>query len=147
MKRTIKMDIIKNIMLIITGFSSGAVVSAGVFAFIAVIGIVPRMAHRTGTRDHIKTYEKAIIAGGIWGSTDMFIKYTIPIGDIGAVITGLSMGIFVGTLAMSLSEVMNVFPIFMKRGQFTKCLSAFVLVVALGKLTSSLIYVMLPSFY
>jgi len=141
------MDILKNICLITIGFSAGAVVSAGVFAFIAVIGIVPRMAYRTGTRDSIKTYEKAIIAGGVWGSTTLYLNYNLPLANAGAIITGIAMGVFVGTLAMSLSEVMNVFPIFMKRGQFTKCLSVFVLTVALGKFISSLIYVMLPNFY
>ena len=105
------------------------------------------MAYKTGTRDYIKFYEKAIIAGGISGSCDMFLNYSLPIGNIGAIITGLAMGVFVGTLAMSLSEVMNVFPVFMKRGKFTKCLSFFVLVVALGKLTGSLIYAVFPNFY
>ncbi len=138
---------LKNFCLILTGFSAGTVISGGVFAFIAVIGIVPRMAHKTGTREYIKFYEKAIIAGGILGSTDLYMKYRLPLGDVGAIVTGLAIGAFVGTLAMSLSEVMNVFPIFMKRGQFTKCLSIFVLVLALGKFTGSIMYMMFPNFY
>lgn len=128
------------------GFSSGAVIAGGVFAFIAAIGIVPRMAHRTGTRDYVKIYEKAIIAGGIIGSVDLFAKLSLPLGDAAAVITGLSMGVFIGALAMSLSEVLNVFPVFMKRGKFTKCLSVFVLTIALGKLSGGLIYFILPGF-
>ena len=34
-------------LLVLAGFASGVVVAAGTFAFIAVIGIVPRMAQRT----------------------------------------------------------------------------------------------------
>lgn len=141
------MDIIKNLILIVTGFASGVVISGGVFAFIAAIGIVPRMAYKTKTRDYVKLYETAIILGGIIGSTDLFMKYSLPVGDIGAVVTGTAIGIFVGALAMSLAEVLDVMPIFMKRGSFTKGLSAFVLIIALGKCAGALIYFLLPNFY
>ena len=141
------MGIIKNLILIVTGFSSGVVISGGVFAFIAIIGIVPRMAYKTHTRDYVKLYETAIILGGILGSTDLYMKYFIPLGDIGAVFTGTAVGIFVGALAMSLAEVLDVIPVLMKRGRFTKGLSLFILVTALGKLTGALIYFILPNFY
>ena len=46
--------------LIFFAFSSGVLVSAGVFAFIAAIGIVPRMANRTKTQRFIPLYEDVI---------------------------------------------------------------------------------------
>ena len=40
-------------LLVLAGFASGVVVAAGTFAFIAAIGIVPRMAQRTNTKQYI----------------------------------------------------------------------------------------------
>lgn len=141
------MNLIKDFCLILIGFSSGIAISGGVFAFIAIIGVVPRMAYRTKTRDYVKIYEKAIILGGSLGSVDLFFKYSVPLGNVGAAVTGFAVGTFVGILAMALAEVLNVIPIFMKRGKFTKCLSVFVLAMALGKLAGSLSYFVFPNFY
>ncbi len=141
------MNIWKDLFLVFTGFSSGIAIAGGVFSFIAIIGIVPRMAHKTGTIDYIKIYEKAIITGGILGSVDLYYKFRLPLGSFGAVAVGLAMGVFVGVLAMALAEVLNVIPVFMKRGKFTKCLSVFVAAMALGKLTGGLIYYTIPNFY
>ena len=64
--------------LIFFAFSSGVLVSAGVFAFIAAIGIVPRMANRTKTQRFIPLYEDVITLGGLFGTTAMFIDYRLP---------------------------------------------------------------------
>ena len=69
---------LKTIYLIFLGLTSGCMVAAGTFAFIAAIGIVPRMAKRTETQRFIRVYEDAIVLGGIWGTTAMFIKYRLP---------------------------------------------------------------------
>lgn len=60
---------LKTIYLIFLGLTSGCMVAAGTFAFIAAIGIVPRMAKRTETQRFIRVYEDAIVLGGIWGTT------------------------------------------------------------------------------
>ena len=54
---------LKQIILVIISFSSGVVIAGGVFAFIAMIGIVPRMAQKTNTEGHIVSYENSIIYG------------------------------------------------------------------------------------
>ena len=69
---------LKTIYLIFLGLASGCMVAAGTFAFIAAIGIVPRMAKRTETQRFIRIYEDAIVLGGIWGTTAMFIRYRLP---------------------------------------------------------------------
>ena len=69
---------LKTIYLIFLGLTSGCMVAAGTFAFIAAIGIVPRMAKRTETQRFIRVYEDAIVLGGIWGTTAMFIRYRLP---------------------------------------------------------------------
>ena len=56
---------LKTIYLIFLGLTSGCMVAAGTFAFIAAIGIVPRMAKRTETQRFIRVYEDAIVLGGI----------------------------------------------------------------------------------
>ena len=48
---------LKAIYLIFLGLASGCMVAAGTFAFIAAIGIVPRMAKRTETQRFIRIYE------------------------------------------------------------------------------------------
>ena len=47
------MSVVKYIALILFGLGSGVVVAAGVFSLIATIGIVPRMAEKTKTKDKI----------------------------------------------------------------------------------------------
>ena len=54
-------------LLVLAGFASGVVVAAGTFAFIAAIGIVPRMAQRTNTKQYIPFYEDTILLGGLFG--------------------------------------------------------------------------------
>ncbi|MCI8341997.1 MAG: stage V sporulation protein AB [Firmicutes bacterium] len=137
---------IKNIILSIIGFSSGVLVAGGIFAFIAVIGVVPRLAQKTGTEKYITVYEDAITLGGIFGCTNMFVSYFIPVGDIAAAIIALAIGVFVGSLAVSLAEVIDVVPVFMRRVRLTKGLSLFLLALALGKLTGSLMNFFNPAF-
>ena len=58
--------ILKKLILIILGIGGGTVISGAVFAFITIIGVVPRLAEKTKTTSHIVFYENAIIAGGIF---------------------------------------------------------------------------------
>ena len=141
------MDIIKEIILAVIGFSSGVVVSGGIFAFIAVIGIVPRFAQRTKTEKYVKLYEDAIVLGGIFGCTNMFLNYHLPFGSVLPIVIAGCIGIFVGCLAMSLAEVLNVIPIFMRRARLTRGLAFFIAATALGKVVGSLMYFFLPRFY
>ena len=86
---------LKTIYLIFLGLTSGCMVAAGTFAFIAAIGIVPRMAKRTETQRFIRIYEDAIVLGGIWGTTAMFIRYRLPSVPLLPGCYALCTGIFV----------------------------------------------------
>ncbi|MDD3570264.1 MAG: stage V sporulation protein AB [Lachnospiraceae bacterium] len=141
------MAVLKNLLLSIIGFSSGVIVAGGIFAFIAIIGVVPRFAQKTGTQSKIKIYEDAIILGGILGNIEMFIDFKLPVGTFFAIVVAFSIGVFFGSLAVSLAETIDVVPIFMRRARLTKGLSIFVLALALGKLFGSLAYFILPKFY
>ena len=82
------MTILKYLILILLGIGGGAVISGAVFAFIAIIGIVPRLADKTKTSSHIVFYENAIIAGGIFGVFTIMFNYYLPIGVIPAMAFG-----------------------------------------------------------
>lgn len=137
----------RSIFLIFFGISSGVLVAAGTFAFIAAIGIVPRMAKRTQTQRHIRIYEDAITLGGVFGTTAMFMDYRFPDVPFLVGAYALCTGIFVGVLAMALTEVLNVVPIMLRRARLTKGLQWLILAFALGKVFGSLAYFLIDGFY
>ncbi len=141
------MQIYKVLLGIIIAFSSGVIISGAVFAFIAIIGVVPRLAQKTKTTDKIRLYEEAIIIGGIFGTSTMVFNYYIPVGKVFAIVYAVFTGIFFGCLAVSLAEILNVLPILTRRGNVQSGLKYFVLAVALGKFIGSLLYVIIPGFY
>ena len=141
------MIIIQSILAAFVGLASGAVVSGAVFAFIAAIGVVPRMAKRTATEESIIIYEEAIIWGGIFGATTLLFNYSLPIWPMIIIILSLFVGIFFGVLAMSLAEVLDVLPILASRIAVKEGMLWFVLAIALGKAVGSLLYFVVSGFH
>lgn len=137
----------KQVLLVVFGLSSGIMVAAGVFAFIAAIGIIPRMAQRTQTKRFIPLYEDTIVLGGLFGTTAMFIDYRLPPWFFLAGGFALLEGIFVGVLVMALTEVLNVMPIMMRRARLTEGLQWIILAFALGKVVGSFLYFFIDGFY
>ena len=137
----------KEVFLICFSIASGLMVSAGIFAFIGAIGIIPRMAWRTGTGRYVRFYEDMIILGGVWGTTTMFVDYRLPSWDWLILSVSFLEGVFVGVLAMALTEVLNVMPILMRRVRLTKGLQWLVLAFAVGKVIGSLVYYLIDGFY
>ena len=142
----------KHLIAVIIGFGSGVVISGAVFAFIAIIGLVPRLAYKTGTQKSVRVYEEALIAGGIIGAVAGFKNFSfgLPFNFFVialVIILGLCIGIFVGCLSMSLVEVLDVLPILTRRLRIKRGLAFFILAFALGKLMGSLLYFLIPGFY
>lgn len=137
----------KEIFLVVFSAASGLMVSAGVFAFIAAIGIIPRMAWRTETRPYVRFYEDVIVLGGIWGTTTMFVDYRLPPWNWLILLFAAFEGLFVGVLAMALTEVLNVMPILMRRSRLTQGLRWIIPAFALGKVFGSLVYYLIDGFY
>lgn len=137
----------RNVIFVIIGLGGGAVVSAAVFAFIAAIGIIPRMAQRTKTLAWIRYYEDVILIGGLCGTITMFVDFNIPLSPffIGAI--SLAVGMFTGVLAIALAEVLNVSPIMMKRFNLRRGMRPLLLAFAFGKVAGSLLYFMKDGFY
>jgi len=141
------MEILKHAASIIVGFASGMLIAGAVFAFVTAVGVVPRLAQKTNTRRSTRIYETAIGLGGILGAVGGIAQIYIPIGIPGLIILSLFNGIFIGCLAMSLAEVLNVIPIFTRRARLQRGLFFLVLAIAIGKMAGSLLYFLVPGFF
>lgn len=132
------MILIRNIMLIVIGLSSGFAVSGGVFAFITMIGIIPRIADRTETAEYILLFEDMVILGGLLGNSLYIYEWNVHLNIIGNIFFGFFSGIFVGCLAVALAEVLDVIPVFARRANLKMGISVLILALAIGKFAGSL---------
>lgn len=123
----------QQILLAVIGLSAGITVSAGLFALIVELGIIADFADRTHTANQILLYEDCTALGGILGNVVMIFQWQIPGLKLLLPIFGLLSGIFVGGWAMALAEVVNVFPIFIRRLKIVRYTTAFVISMALGR--------------
>ena len=125
---------------VLVGLSAGAAASAGVFALITVIGILPRWAGHTRTARHVSLYEWSVILGGTAGNLIFLLQPSLPGKEILEAAAGLFMGIFVGGLIMSLAEVFDVFPILLRRGRIQSGIPWMVLSIGIGKMLGAYLY-------
>ena len=70
-------------LLVFIGLCAGGVIAAGVFAFLAIIGVFPRVIGKTGTSRHILLYETVIIIGGIFGNVLDIFEFPMLFGARG----------------------------------------------------------------
>ena len=138
---------LKYLLSILIGLGGGIVISGAVFAFIAIIGVVPRLAQKTSTESYIKLYEEMIILGGIFGCVNISFDYSIRLNPLMVIYISVCIGIFYGCLAMCLAEVLDVLPILARRTRLQKGMKIFILSMALGKLAGSLLYFMVDGFF
>jgi len=131
----------KTVLLGFVGLSAGGIIAAGVFAFLAIIGVFPRLIGKTGTHQHILLYETIIILGGTWGNLADLYHFPIPPGgELFNTVFGLSAGVFVGCLVMSLAETLKTLPVISRRIHLSVGLQYVILSVALGKFAGGMIY-------
>lgn len=131
---------IKTAAEVLVGVSAGAAASAGVFALITVIGILPRWAGHTRTAHHVSLYEWSVILGGTAGNLIFLLQPSLPGKEILEAVAGLFTGIFVGGLIMSLAEVLDVFPILLRRGRIQSGIPWMVLSIGIGKMLGAYLY-------
>jgi len=136
--------LLKKALLAFFGLCAGGVIAAGVYAFLAIIGVFVRLMGKTGTRKHIMLYETVIILGGVLGNILDIYEFPIYmgalIGPVFLIAAGLSVGIFVGCLVMSLAETLKALPVISRRIHLSVGLQYLILGLAAGKLTGSLVY-------
>ena len=102
---------IKHLFLGFIGLASGVGVAAGTFAFIIVIGVVPRMIAKCNRAENTILFENMIVLGGIFG-----------------------------TIMSVFTEILNTFPIIFRRFQIKEGLSWIMLFMALGKCAGAFWY-------
>lgn len=94
------------------GLASGLAVAGGMFALLIALGVIARFAGKTNTASWVLYYEDAAALGGIFGNLFSLYQFRIPVGITGAALFGLFSGIFTGTWAMALTEIVDAVPVF-----------------------------------
>lgn len=123
----------RQIVLAIVGLSAGIAVAGGLFSFIIGLGVVSDFADRTHTGNQILLYEEMIALGGILGNILYVYQMHIPGAQIFIAPVGLCAGIFVGCWSMALAEILNIFPIFIRRVKILRGIPYIILSMAVGK--------------
>lgn len=135
------MIFLKQVLLAFMGLCAGGIIASGVFAFLAIIGVFPRLIGKSKTKEHILLYETVIIIGGVLGNISDLFEFSVPIGNnllIG--IYGLGVGIFVGCLIMSLAETLKALPVISRRIHLAVGLQYLITSIGFGKMLGSLVY-------
>lgn len=131
---------IRLMFLVLIGLSAGGMIAAGLFALIVELGILTDFADRTHTADKILLYEDCTVLGGIVGN----ILSIFPVKIVGLQfllpVFGIFSGIFVGGWSMALAEVLNVFPVFIRRLKIVRYTTAFIISIAVGRSLGTLLY-------
>lgn len=133
--------LVKHIFLGIMGLAAGLTVAAGTFAFLIVIGVIPRMIGKCNRAAETMNFENAVIGGGIFGTIfSIFPQLTLPFGPLLLCVFGFSAGIFVGCIAVALAEILDTFPITFRRMKMKEGLSYVMTAMAVGKCVGSFFY-------
>lgn len=130
------------VLLAIIGLSAGVVVAGGLFSFVIGLGVVSDFADRTYTGEHILLYEDSVALGGMLGNIFFVYQIAIPHGNWILPFFGIFAGVFVGCWSMALAEILDLFPIFIRRVKLLRCLPYLILGIALGKGIGALIFFM-----
>ncbi len=131
---------IKQLFLGFFGLCAGGMTAAGVFAFLAMIGILPRLIGKTGTKRQTRLYETMMILGGSLGNAADLFPVPLPAGKPVLAAFGGAVGIFVGCLVMSLAETLKALPVMNRRIRLAVGFPYVVLCIGIGKMLGSLFY-------
>ena len=102
--------------------------------------MVSDLADRTHTGEQIRLYEDAVALGGILGTIWIIFQIPIPEGDWLLPAFGIFGGIFVGCWAMALAEILNLFPILIRRARLKMCIKYIIVGIALGKSLGAMLF-------
>lgn len=139
------MMFLKTVLMVLITFACGVAISAGTFAFLLVIGVIPRIIKKSCLADHIFTIENMIVLGVLTGAVFSVVdwKAQFPMVWLGHFLLGLygiSAGIFVGCISVALAEILNTFPILFRRLYMKRGLQLVMTAMALGKMTGAFYY-------
>ncbi len=129
--------VLKNVLLAIIGLAGGIAVAGGVFAFISILGIIPRMSARLRVASRSYGMETSVFLGGTIGSVVNLYKIHLPFGSVGLAVFGLFVGIFIGCLAMALAETLKVIPVLAHRTRLQWGMPLLMIAIGVGKACGS----------
>lgn len=129
---------IETIITCIVGFAGGFAVGGGFVAFLTVLGIIPRLIQLTDTKKQLVRYEFAVVFGAVLSAWASLHEPRLSLPFFILIIIGLASGTFIGMLAAALTEVLNVFPIIVKRIGVHDHLQWFIWAIVFGKIIGSL---------
>ena len=133
--------LVRQIFLAFCGLASGIAVASGTFAFLIVIGVIPRIIGKSNRAADAIHFENAVIGGGVFGTImSVFPNVSIPLGIPLLCVYGLSSGIFVGCMAVALAEILDTFPITFRRFGIKEGLCYIMIAMALGKCVGALFF-------
>ncbi|WWR15213.1 stage V sporulation protein AB [Lachnospiraceae bacterium JLR.KK008] len=136
--------LLNRIFLGVLGCSFGLMTAGGVFTVLLAVGLIPRFAGKTHTGRRVMFYETMVILGTMAGDILSVFELSLPLGAVAGQIFlacyGGFAGVFVGSLAMAIAEMLDSIPIFSRRIGFRHGLGIAVTAVALGKMAGSLYY-------
>ncbi|WP_195940589.1 stage V sporulation protein AB [Romboutsia sp. 1001713B170131_170501_G6] len=128
------------LFLIIFGISSGVIVGSGVVSLLILVGIIPRLAQISKTKEFIGAYESLLVIGTLFGSLISIQGMNIRIGKVGALVAGLAYGVFVGFLSSGLTEILDYIPVVARRLKIPALYLKYIIIaMLLGKVIGSLI--------
>ncbi len=133
------MNWLANVLLLLTGLGGGILVAGGLFAFLALIGVVTRLAAGTKTAKFLMFYEDMSLIGGTVGNIAYLYHVGIPVGKLGFLLYGLGAGIFTGCLAAALAEVVKTIPVLSERVNLKRGMTVIMIIFAFGKMAGALI--------
>lgn len=124
----------------ILGFGGGMIAAGGMVALLIGLGITPRFAGITHTADRIMLYEDMTMLGAVCGCLVQLYELIIPAGYWGLAVFGIFSGIYLGGWILALAEMVDVFPITIRRLKLTMGVRTLIVTIAIAKSLGSLIY-------
>ncbi|MCD8326549.1 MAG: stage V sporulation protein AB [Lachnospiraceae bacterium] len=128
------------------GLSAGMLTSGGVTSVLMAVGLTPRFIGRVHEARHIYLLESMIIWGSVAGGIACVFYESLtgilwqPLGVVIQICYGFFAGIFVGSLAIAIAEMLEVFPVFTRRLGLDRGLPWVLLAAALGKSVGAFVY-------
>ena len=130
----------QQIGMAIVGFGGGMIAAGGMVALLIGLGITPRFAGITHTADRILLYEDFTMLGAVAGNVLQLYEPSLAVGKIGLAVYGLGAGMFLGAWILALAEMVDVFPIAIRRLKIKVGVPLIIVTVEAAKICGSLLY-------
>lgn len=128
----------QNAVYAVVGLCGGLLVAGGLFAFLALVGVITRLAAGTTTAKYITFYEDMSLFGCVGGNLLYLYGFSLPLGNVFLLLYGIGAGLFTGCLAAALAEVVNMMPVLSERVSLKKGMTGIMTMFALGKVVGAL---------